>query len=579
MSQSGIDLKALKQLEWETELEQACLIQSNVNKLLETPSDMGILIISDTYYSSAKLEELLTHLNFPRLRDITIYTSRSGKEDGWIWPLLAGSYNILRHTGDNKKSDVSIPLASKAVQQAVHSAMAHSATAAETLMFIMGRRLGLDISAPEMKMASLMRRLSLANPYDFVVDRERFFWHRLHASYTLPLYWFFIHSVKNVLHANPQITRITAMSRDCILLEPLIERFLLGGRGMLSEKDGTERHVDVVRLDASRALLVSQLKNPNLDYIAYLRETLGDCSKCLVIDINGTYRSLSELTRKEFGEVPLAHFLSIQNGGVLTPLRGILTVAIPGIDTNILEKMCAVPWGSLVDWIGRRGELFGGPVRVPCENKQVAIDVTRRMFTDIAPPILEKYGPDVMPRVRVMATLLQKATNSAGGELEHVNRPVTLASLIVQGTTLESKRQLELATLYSRILSYYHDLSPTICDMSSSRYLTMPWVEYMRGRATMVKKSEKACIVNLTATNDDHATTLFDEYWPVTSWIMAVYVFQSEGTWKPQEGQYVVWPLVTGGVLYAIYRISHRKAEPVIDVDDLPEVPSHHTRL
>ncbi len=556
MSQQGIDLDRLREMEWEAELEHAVLIASNVNKLLEVPADTGIIIVSDTFYDSTKLRELLLHVNLPRIEEITVFATRSGKEDGWIWPILNEVYTITSHTGDNRSSDVASPLGSKVIASAIHSKMAHMPTAAEELLLGMNK----DPNSPERTLAYMIRRLSLGNPYSFEKDREKFFWYRLHASYTIPCFWYFIQSIKTVLESNPQITRVAAISRDCILLEPLLERFLL-----------LERGVTLVRLDSSRRVLVEQLKNPNQDYLDYLREVLGeDMTQTLVIDINGTYRSLSDLTKKYFDGIPKAHFLSIQNGRVLPKLKGILTVAVPEIDTNVLEKMNVTRCGSLVDWVGTRKEPFGGPVRTPCEYSEDVIEVSHRMILQDSIPVLVKYGSMTLPRSRVIASLMEQASVRMSGVLHHTNTQVTLPSLIQRSKSLESQLKLEVAKVLSRIISQYHNSSVRLLDTSG---LGIPWKDFMKNRVELtdrdpelvLSRSTRSEIGNLLEKHKCLVLMFMRDYLPTDYYARFVVNWELLDSWSLcvfREDPSTV-PMI-------------RKAEPAhIDVDDLPEVPTH----
>lgn len=595
LSRPDIDLAEIRKVEWKLELEHSVLIQSNVNKLLAV-RDANIIIVSDMYYSAEQLREILLHLNFPRLEEIVIFSSRSGKRDGWIWPVLNEIYTVLSHTGDNYSSDVTNVIRSKLVGSAVYSQMAHSPTAGETLMF--------NEKEPSAKLfGSMMRRLSMKNPYTFEKDREKFFWYRTHASYTIPLFWFFINSIKEVLNKYPLLNRIAAVSRDCILLEPLIQKFLLNDRNTLIQNDGAERNIGVVRFEMSRKLAIKQMKNPNPDYIAYLRETLGEDmqNKTLVIDINGTYKSVTNIVNKYLGgTVPKAHFLSIQNGSILPRVRESLSAAIPGIDTNVVEMMNATLWGSVVDWIGSRSEPFGGPVRTTCEYDDERINVTRQAILEDSIDVLSSGLFNDMPRTRTMSALLEKATCTLGTELQHVDDQVILQSLIYPGRTPQSQRYFELCLLFTRILSPYHNRTSknplTLIDVSSTTrkdQTILPWARFMKQRISVLQPESEflAELGIITVNKFQEVESIVTKYQKSVANILALYIMdtgpedQQTGTTPLIEDFSLIaaWELTEGqglnkGILYTFSKNVARKAVPAdeeIDLNELPEVPNH----
>ncbi len=581
------NLQQLQELEWKMELEHCVLIRSNVDKLLAVPEDTQIIIVSDTFYSATKLRSLLEHLNFPRLDRITIFASRSGKSDSWVWPILSELYDIISHTGDNLRSDVSLPLASRMVRETTHSARAHESTGAENLMF---RLAGENPKSPEYEFGCLMRRLSLGNPYTFEDNREKFFWYRVHSSYTVPVFWYFIHSIKNVLELNPNIKHIAAVSRDCILIEDMLKRYILGDRGIFTSKDGAQREVTVARLSSSRRINGDQLERGNTDYLDYVKEALGGDTMqttTLVIDVNGTYRSLSLLTQKYFNMVPRAHYLSIQNAWILPHLRNALTAAIPGIDTNVMEKMNVKLCGSLVGWEGSRSEPFGGPVRTPCEYSELSIEVTERMFNHDMLKVLKPGFPAVFPRTRVMSALLQKATMTVGPEIPHKNGQRLLDSFVYHAESAQSKRTVELCSFYSRILTVYHDRSAQepvrLKDLSGK--FGARWTEYMRNLVLISKgdHSTRTDITIGTCETEDDARVFQLEHQENTD-LLVIHVVSDSSAAAGLAHCTVRWRLhpveeLGEGSLYVFRNIplpsSSVIQKPSSAVEDLPDVPTH----
>lgn len=554
---------ALRELEWQAELDHAVLIRSNVDKILAVPEGTAIIIVSDTFYSADKLRELLLHLKMPRLDEITIFASRNGKRDGWVWAILNETYDIERHTGDNIETDVRSPSNSGVVKRTVHSHAAHLPTAGESLMFKFSRA----INSAEREMGSMMRRLSMNNPYDSDTEREKFFWYRLHASYTIPLFWFFLRSILDLLRSNSNLTHIAAISRDCILLEPLIERYVLHNIG---------RTVTMTRVSCSRRVLRGQLTAPNEDFLSYLKESLGGdemTTKTLVLDINGTYKSLSKLCLTAFGGIPRAHYLSVQTFGPPAFAAHAFSVAIPEIDTNIVERLNLTRNGSMIEWIGKRSDPFGGPVRVPCEYNDSYIDVTERAVLVDSIHVLRLDYPRVMPHTRLMPALLQKASATLGGTLKQVDGQTTFADVSHTGCSPAALRQIDLANYYARVLTRYvgrrTDDPVRLLDVISSwsqgkKPTSLPWREYMNDRisVTAIKTDEFSTlglvmydVVVLTASQAVEAKHLATQAWPHVKTYLGVHIMhhaaQENDSWMEElvDGKLVArWPLVHEGL-------------------------------
>lgn len=545
-----VDVKALQALEWQIELENAVLIQSNVRKLEAVTPGTQIIIVSDTFYRAEKLRELLVHVAMPRLGETVIFASRSGKSDGWIWPILAESYSIISHTGDNFASDVKSALHSRMVSGAHHSRMAHIETQGEALLFKFANH---AVGSPEFAFGAMMRRLTLRNPYDFITQRQKFVWYRIHASFTIPLFYFFVRSIEDHLRSHPTITRLVLVNRDCIMLKPFIDRLLLQDRGMLSAKgEEGERAVTVASLDASRKLLRDQLVTPNEDYLAYLRETLGGdsmASTSLVLDINGTYKSLSDVCAKYQPGIPRAHYLSQQVTRPNPLTKGIFTSSIQGIDTNIIEHVNVSLAGSTIGWSENRSVPFGGPLKVPCEYDDAFIEVTRAAVEDAVSHVLQLREPVVLPKQRIMEALLQKATVTLRGKMLHHDYHPTLLSLLPDTNNPEIVREKELANCYARILSRFAERpwinpvslldivtpKPEGVNRTSKKKSTMPWEDYMHKRisvTTLLNLDNLPAVgthevVVVTASDTTEAVSLIPSLWEKTGSILAVHVTHS----------------------------------------------------
>lgn len=570
-SLANFDPQKLRDLEWQVELENAVLIKSNVDKLQATPAGVSIIIISDTFYSADKLRELLVHLNMPRIDEITIFASRSGKADGWVWSVISEAYNIVNHLGDNFMSDFWRARESTFVAQPLHSSTAHTPTTGEQLLFSLAAD---SVTSPEFAYASMMRSLSLANPYDFNTHRKEFFWYRLHCSYTIPIFWYYLHTIQELLEAHPEINRLALIFRDCINLQPMIQRYLLHGRGVFVQKNGKERPITVAPIPSSRRLLREQISHPNEDFLSFMREAMGGedmARSTLVLDVNGTYRSVSAVCKEHFAGIPRAHYITQQKWPPHPWAKQLFTCAIPGIHTSVIEQMNVALAGSLIAWNGSRSDPFGGPCHVPCEYDDDFIDATLRAFND-SYHILDSHGPAIHPQPRVMVALLQKASSTLSDIIEHTDDHFALNAIMPLSGSARSARQQEVADYYDRIISSFGsrrwedpltllDVLPT----TSTAPWTMPWKEYLGKRVkldivrasaldtTKALAEQQYELVVLTIPSA-HDTVLLASVWPKVKTYLALHLVTSStgdgdvlSEELPENAKHVVaWPLTRG---------------------------------
>lgn len=132
-------------IEFNTEKEHTFPILENFNKVSD-----GDVIVSDMYFSSQQILELLNYHNLNK--DIDIYVTYSGKHSGLSWNYLRNKYNdITYHIGDNIKSDVGICRANGFKS-----------------IFFAGSNFSPEenyISKNNYALATLMRRTRLSNPF------------------------------------------------------------------------------------------------------------------------------------------------------------------------------------------------------------------------------------------------------------------------------------------------------------------------------------------------------------------------------------------------------------------------------
>lgn len=142
---SGAESKALMEFEFETELNHIFPILENLNLVQD-----GDLIITDTYYSQAQIERILSKIGLKK--KVRIYASPFGKSSGGIWDIVKKKHKIACHLGDSLHSDVEMAEIRKI--KTAHYLNSQPTPVERALM---------DIG--QVSLACLMRTLRLQNPY------------------------------------------------------------------------------------------------------------------------------------------------------------------------------------------------------------------------------------------------------------------------------------------------------------------------------------------------------------------------------------------------------------------------------
>lgn len=96
---SDVEIHDLMQFEMDTELSQVFPIVQNLQLVQD-----GDIIVSDTYYNSSQIKQLLNKVGLTK--EVTIYAYPGGKSSGFIWEELSKDKSISLHLGDNGHSDV-----------------------------------------------------------------------------------------------------------------------------------------------------------------------------------------------------------------------------------------------------------------------------------------------------------------------------------------------------------------------------------------------------------------------------------------------------------------------------------------
>jgi hypothetical protein len=100
---SAEERRSALELEIRTEIENVIPIAENLSRVRD-----GDVLVSDMYLPHDVIMGLLRAAGLDK--DVTLFVSTHGKADGSMWRRLNAQYFILKHTGDNPRSDFLRPL-------------------------------------------------------------------------------------------------------------------------------------------------------------------------------------------------------------------------------------------------------------------------------------------------------------------------------------------------------------------------------------------------------------------------------------------------------------------------------------
>lgn len=187
-------------LEIQTELENVIPINENLLKVRD-----GDIVVSDMYLPHAVILRLLRTAGLDK--NVKLFVSNNGKADGSMWIRLKKDFCILKHTGDNLRSDFLRPL-----RHGIPAGITEASTETkwERLLRCNGAP-ALSAYVREMRL-----RLSHENKATRVISRAQ-----IEANFPLLL----LASAALVEWCEARgISRALMCSRDCVLWAPLAER-------------------------------------------------------------------------------------------------------------------------------------------------------------------------------------------------------------------------------------------------------------------------------------------------------------------------------------------------------------------
>lgn len=188
----------LKKLETELEFEHTYPVRQMVDKVTEND-----IIVSDFYFDK-KLLSFLLRTHGIEFRDL--FVSYDGKSSGRVWSELKGKYNILRHYGDNRHSDIQMSSRFNIPSQEVHIT---KLTETEAELAEMGFG----------KVACLGRAVRLSNPYSVSNNIEKNLWDE-EALYNIPILIILSQYLHNIL-VDGRANKLLLTQRDCCHLYPM----------------------------------------------------------------------------------------------------------------------------------------------------------------------------------------------------------------------------------------------------------------------------------------------------------------------------------------------------------------------
>lgn len=240
-------IKILKELEYQTEIENLYPIRENFDRVKECD-----ILISDIYYSTDQLRGILDAIGLKVKYEL--YTSYGGKNSGKTWETLISKHRIYMHTGDSQHSDVNMPR-----KFGINSRLFNPwYTQIENLIK--------DNRMENISLAS--RYLRLSNPYKSG-DVKNYLWD-LESNFNIPLLLLYAEYL-NIYCKKFNCKRLLMCTRDC-------SKFYIIFKQLYPE-------YEVIYFHSSR----DAYNKMSPDYIKYIKSLVND--ETLIIDLVGTGKS------------------------------------------------------------------------------------------------------------------------------------------------------------------------------------------------------------------------------------------------------------------------------------------------
>lgn len=328
------DIDRLKRAELDYEYENSIPIVANIQKI--KPGD---IYISDMYLKKEQIFRLLKKHNIPIDHDL--YVTNGGKHSGKIYEELVRSYRIGLHTGDNAYSD--ILMAQKYRIPTSHTTVSLF-TPTENLLY---QRKLFDLQKS-------IRAFRLKNPYPEGSRLNNIY--NVQAQYNIPILVLFCIQINEIMIKEKR-TKILFVTRDCCLLIKMFKKFF--------------PQYESIYFSSGRYIH----RNPTPGYKEYVRQHYT--SKCLMVDLHGSFQTGMSLYWELFGEVPRVHYLVYDKP---KSLNAKLTACIFPEDTTLpylyIETLNFDTQGTLF------GMIEGVSLRIYNENDDVDLHASHKAFLD-----------------------------------------------------------------------------------------------------------------------------------------------------------------------------------------------------
>lgn len=297
----SLDVNYLKQIEINTELENIIPITTNINKI----NDNDILV-SDMYLDELILKQFLEKVGINK--KIKIYVSPNGKKNNTIWKELLKLYNINLHTGDNQHSDIYTANLNKI----------------NTVLTTSHKFTKLELDMP-IELSNIIREFRLLNPYD-----ENTFNYELYAEQcrsNILILSVFCCQIKYIIDKE-NLEQILLSIRDCCLFKKLFKYLY--------------PNYKTITYHTSR--IINQ--NHNQEYVEYIKSIYNN--KCIIIDLNGAFKTGRELYIKAINKLPRVHLLVYNQSD--TEYNGLTYSCTHQQMSNYIEKLNVDNIGKLINY-------------------------------------------------------------------------------------------------------------------------------------------------------------------------------------------------------------------------------------
>ena len=327
------ELNKIKNYEIQTELDNLIPIKSNIILVND-----GDILVSDMYLSKEIIKKFLLKCGITKKLDL--YVSPDGKHSGKIWSELKMKYDIKCHIGDNIYSDIKMAKESNIFTK--HTTLSNLTKFEE------------DIYKIDQKLCNIFREFRLLN--DNIEDSILYNIYNIQIKFNIPLLCQTCYSLNNLLIKENRDTILFTTRDSCLIIK--LFKFLYP-------------QYKTITYHSSRYATL----NYDNEFIEYIKKIYNH-DKCIIFDLQGTFKSSKKFFMDVFGFLPRVHYLVFRKKIEKNNISNKLTYNINSYENIIKTRIFRTTIEELSP--DKRGTLIriknNKYIRLPIEYKRYNIN-------------------------------------------------------------------------------------------------------------------------------------------------------------------------------------------------------------